>query len=112
MSMMEQMKQMASGQGQMKQPTAGQGQMNENLIAVDMLLSAKSGVRNTAHALTEASTPEVREMLKRQLQDCINHHEQVFSYLEQKGLYNAKDFTKQIQVDQQAAQQVMQMTQP
>lgn len=50
-------------------------------------------------------------MLKRQLQDCINHHEQVYNYMEQKGWYNAKDFSKQIQVDQQMAQQAQQMVQ-
>ncbi|MGF7087712.1 hypothetical protein JOD24_001548 [Kroppenstedtia sanguinis] len=97
---------------QMKQMVAGQGQMNESLISVDMLLAAKNGVRNTAFALTEASTPEVREMLKRQLQDCINHHEQVYAYMEQKGWYNAKDFSKQVQVDQQMAQQAQQMVHP
>jgi similar to spore coat protein len=94
----------------MRQMMAGGGQMNEDIIAAEMLLAAKTGVSTTALALTEASTPEVRDMLRRQLNECIDHHEKVYNYMESKGLYNAKDFSKQVQVDQQAAQQVMQMS--
>ncbi|MDR6224881.1 spore coat protein [Desmospora profundinema] len=82
--------------------------MNDDMIAADFLVSAKTAVRNSAYALTEASTPEVRQAIQQQLNDAIHMHEQVFRYMEGKGLYNPKDFSKQIQVDLQAANQVMQ----
>ncbi|MBA4494175.1 spore coat protein [Paenactinomyces guangxiensis] len=84
--------------------------MNDNIIATDLLLSAKTGVRDLAFALTEASSPEVRRVLHQQLEKAIQFHADVYTYMENKGLYNAKDFSKQVQVDRQSAQQVNQLS--
>ncbi|TWL68903.1 hypothetical protein CHCC14810_0740 [Bacillus licheniformis] len=46
------------------QNMTGMGAMTEQVIATDFLISAKTGVKNIATAITETSSPEVRETLK------------------------------------------------
>ncbi|MEC1612769.1 spore coat protein [Bacillus mojavensis] len=85
------------------QKIAGMGSMTEQVIATDFLISAKTGVRNIAAAITESSSPEVRETLQQYLHDAINTHEQIFLYMAAKGFYHSKDLTQQICVDLEAA---------
>ncbi|MFB4164261.1 spore coat protein [Alteribacillus sp. JSM 102045] len=81
---------------------------NDQAAATDLLLAAKSGVRNCAYAITEAASPDVRQALSQQLQQSVNFHEQVANYMIDKGYYHPYNLNEQIQVDQQAAQQSMQ----
>lgn len=81
----------------------GMGKLTDQIIATDLLSSSKTGVKNIAVALTEASTPEVRNALKRQLNDAITAHENIFSYMSSKGWYNAKDMNAQLRMDIQNA---------
>jgi len=85
------------------QKLAGMGSMTEQVIATDFLISAKTGVRNIAAAITESSSPEVRETLQQYLHDAMNTHEQIFHYMAAKGFYHSKDLTQQISVDLEAA---------
>ena len=48
--------------------------LDDLAIATDLLLSAKNGVRTYAVALTETATPEVRKVLKKQLDKAIELH--------------------------------------
>jgi similar to spore coat protein len=82
----------------------GMNTMTDQVIAYDLLNSAKAGVKNYATAVTEAATPEVRAILRKQLDEAISTHEQVSNYLMKKGWYNAYDFKAQLQIDMQAAQ--------
>ncbi|MGX4766063.1 spore coat protein [Bacillus mojavensis] len=85
------------------QKLAGMGSMTEQVIATDFLISAKTGVRNIAAAITESSSPEVRETLQQYLHDAINTHEQIYLYMAAKGFYHSKDLIQQISVDLEAA---------
>ncbi|HZG70750.1 MAG TPA: spore coat protein [Chondromyces sp.] len=87
----------------MMQNMAGVGGMTDQVIATDLLISAKTGVKNIALALTETSTPEVRSALKNFLNDAVDFHEQVYRYMESKGYYHAHDLSKQLGVDLKAA---------
>jgi similar to spore coat protein len=82
------------------------GAMNDGMIATALLNDCKAGIKNYAAAITETATPEVREVLKRQLGEAIDFHAKVFQYMETKGLYHPRDFQQQIQVDMQNLQQV------
>jgi similar to spore coat protein len=82
----------------------GTAAMTDQVIAADLLISAKSGVRNYAIALTETASAEVRTVLRRHLEDAIRTHEQVSNYMADQGWYHAYDATKQIQLDIQNAQ--------
>ncbi|MEC1473627.1 spore coat protein [Bacillus haynesii] len=86
------------------QNMTGMGAMTEQVIATDFLISAKTGVKNIATAITETSSPEVRETLKQYLNDAIDTHEQIANYMMLKGYYHPANLSEQIQVDAKAAE--------
>lgn len=88
---------------------AGMGEMTEQVIASDFLIAAKSGVRNYAMALTETASPQVRDVLRRHLNDAINTHERITNYMMSKGYYQAYNPQQQIVADMEAAESVMDM---
>ncbi len=73
--------------------------MTDQVIATDFLITAKSGVRNMAFALTEAATPELRVTLRQQLNDAIETHEKISQYMIDKGYYYPSDLDEQAKVD-------------
>ncbi|SDH38414.1 similar to spore coat protein [Alteribacillus persepolensis] len=86
--------------------------MNDQAAATDLLLAAKTGVRNYAYAITEAASPDVRQVLSEQLQQAVTFHEQVTNYMIKNGYYHPYNLNEQIQYDQQAAQQSIQQQPP
>jgi similar to spore coat protein len=63
------------------QNLAGIGDLTEQVIAADYLMNAKATVRNYGIALSEVTTPEVRKILRKQLDASINAHEQILKYM-------------------------------
>ena len=93
------------------QNMAGMGGMTDQVIATDFLISAKSGVINTALAVTEAATPELRATLREQLSSAIDTHEKISHYMIAKGYYHPHDLSKQLQVDIDATQTAQNLSQ-
>ncbi|WP_050181328.1 spore coat protein [Domibacillus robiginosus] len=83
---------------------AGMSGMTDQVIATDFLISAKSGVRNAAFALTEAATPELRSALREQLMATISTHEQISKYMMEKGYYHPYSLEEQAKIDLAVAQ--------
>jgi similar to spore coat protein len=77
----------------------GMNALTDQVIAMDFLVTAKSGVRNYAMALTEAGTPEIKAVLTKQLDDAIDMHERITMYMVEKGLYHPWNVNEQIQLD-------------
>ncbi len=77
----------------------GMDKLSDQVIATDFLVSAKSAVRNYSIALTETTSPQVRAILRKQLNDAIATHEAIATYMERKGYYNAYDLHEQFKVD-------------
>lgn len=73
--------------------------LTDEVIAMDLLMNAKSGVRNYAMAVTECATPEIRDILMKQLGEAINSHEKITDYMMQRGLYHPYHIPEQIQLD-------------
>lgn len=96
---------------QMMQNMTGMGGMTDQVIATDFLIAAKTGVKNIALALTETSTPEVRDTLKQYLNDAIETHEQITQYMVSKGYYHPNDLGAQLNVDLTAAQTALNLSQ-
>ena len=86
------------------QNMTGMGAMTEQVIATDFLISAKTGVKNIATAITETSSPEVRETLKQYLNDAIDTHEQITNDMSAKGDYHAANLSEKIQIYAKAAE--------
>ncbi|WNS79560.1 spore coat protein [Domibacillus sp. DTU_2020_1001157_1_SI_ALB_TIR_016] len=83
---------------------AGMSGMTDQVIATDFLISVKSGVKNTAFALTEAATPELRSALREQLMAAISIHEQISKYMMEKGYYHPYNLEEQAKIDLAVAQ--------
>lgn len=78
--------------------------MTEQVIATDLLMAAKSAIKNYAIAISECATPELRQALTEQLNDSIRSHEQITNYMINKGYYHPVDILEQLRLVQQAAQ--------
>lgn len=63
----------------------GMNALTDQIVAMDLLNSAKSGVRNYAMAATEAGTPEVKAILTRHLEEALDMHEQISRYMMEKA---------------------------
>lgn len=70
--------------------------LDDLAIATDFLVSAKAGVRNLAVAITETATPEVKELLRRELDNAIDTHDKIAQYMIKNEMYHAYDVTEQI----------------
>nr|WP_284703701.1 spore coat protein [Clostridium swellfunianum] len=78
--------------------------LSDQVIATDFLISAKAGIQNYAVAITETTSDEIRETLKRQLNDTIDAHEAITNYMIKRGFYNAYDLHEQYKVDMQVTE--------
>ncbi|KKK38580.1 spore gernimation protein GerQ [Mesobacillus campisalis] len=95
---------------QLIQNLIGMGGLTDQVIATDFLISAKSGVRNYAVAVTEAATPELRDELREQLRAAIATHEKITNYMVAKGFYHPHNLEEQLKVDLTATETVMNLT--
>lgn len=77
----------------------GMDALSDQVVAMDLLIAAKSGVRNYAMAVTEAGTPEIKEILTRHLVEALNMHDQITTYMVEKGWYHAWNTNEQINLD-------------
>lgn len=78
--------------------------MTDQVIAMDMLIAAKSGIKMYALAATESATPEVKAVLSRHLEESIDTHERITNYMMSRGLYHPYNMNEQIQLDLQNTQ--------
>lgn len=93
------------------QNIAGLGDITEQVIATDFLIAAKAGVQNYAVAISETVSPQVREVLRKQLDTAVGTHEKIFRYMQKKGYYNAGSPAEQIKIDLNAAETVLNIQQ-
>lgn len=93
------------------QSLAGMGDMTEQVIATDFLLASKSTVRNYAIAISEATSPEVRTVLRRHLDTAINTHESILKYMMDRGYYYVHNPQEQIHLDMQTADTALNLQQ-
>ena len=83
--------------------------LDDLAIATDLLLSAKNGVRTYAVALTETATPEVRKVLKKQLDETIELHEKIAQYMIDNEMYHAYDVEEQVNHDLKKADKALEL---
>jgi similar to spore coat protein len=85
----------------------GMNVLNDQTIANDLLIASKTGVRNLAYAITETASPEVRQILKKHLDEAIDSHNKVFNYLQNKNWYDAYNVDALLQQDLKISQSVI-----
>ncbi|SDH41600.1 similar to spore coat protein [Planococcus glaciei] len=83
-----------------KENLAIPGSMLDDLaIATDFLVTAKAAVRNLAVAITETATPQVKKLLRRELDIAIDTHDKIAQYMIKNEMYHAYDVNEQVQHD-------------
>ncbi len=87
----------------------GMPKLVDTNMSTAFLLNVKSSVRNCAIALTEATTPEVKTVLREQLDRGLNMHEELSNLMIQKGWLHPVDLDKQHQMDLESAQTISQI---
>ncbi len=83
--------------------------INDQTIATDLLLSSKSGVRTLAVAITETATPEVKKVLKKELETAIDLHDKIAQYMIEKEMYHAYDLKEQVSQDFKNAEEALEI---
>lgn len=73
--------------------------LSDQVIATDLLLAAKNGIKSLSVAVTETASPDVRQVLVKQLNDSIGFHAAVTDYMMNKGYYHPYNVSEQLQVD-------------
>jgi similar to spore coat protein len=77
----------------------GKNVLTDQIMATDLLNSAKTSVKNYAISLTESTTEEIRTLLKEQLDVAILAHEKISKYMINKDWYKPYDTMQQLQLD-------------
>jgi spore coat protein F len=85
---------------------------NDRFYALDLLLSAKTSVRDAAIAISESSTPYVREALLKQFHENVMMHAAAFNYTLGIGLTPSYSPESVIRNDFESAQIALQMPVP
>lgn len=84
--------------------SVGMAEQTDSALALDLLLTAKETVRNYAIALTEATSPELRKTLRRQMEAAIDYHGEVSDLMMEKKWFYPYTLSEQQLLDLQAAQ--------
>jgi similar to spore coat protein len=82
----------------------GLNRMTDQVIGMDMLMAAKTGVKMCAVACTESATSEVKTTLVRHLNETLDMHQKYTEYAMSRGFYHPYNFQEQIQLDRQNVQ--------
>nr|WP_024836552.1 spore coat protein [Clostridium sp. 12(A)] len=69
--------------------------LTDQIIVTDFVTSLKSAIQNYGIAITEVTSPEIREILKKQLNDVLDTQEVISNYMVEKGFYHAYDIQEQ-----------------
>jgi spore coat protein CotF len=75
----------------------------DSALALDFLLTIKNAIRNYAIAITETTTSEVRAVLVKQMEQAMDLHEEVSTFMVRRDWLNPVDVQKQFAVDLKAA---------
>lgn len=84
-------------------------EMADMTFAMDFLVRAKEGVRNTAIALTEAASPEVRALLRSQLLRGIALHQEITDLMIRKKWFHPFELQEQFKLDGFSADQTVEI---
>lgn len=83
--------------------------IDDLVIATDLLVTAKAGVRNLAVAITETATPSVKKVLRRELDNAIDTHDKIAQYMIKNEMYHAYDIDEQVNHDLEKAKMAVKM---
>ncbi|MDQ0159751.1 spore coat protein [Alkalibacillus salilacus] len=84
--------------------SVGMPEQIDSAIAIHLLVTVKELIRNYSVALTEAASPEVRTMLRNQMDAAIDFQKEVIDLMMVKKWFHPYDVSEQQILDLKAAQ--------
>lgn len=81
----------------------GMPDLSDSAIAMEFLITAKSGVHNLAIALTETVNPKLRAALRSQLEKAIDLHTEISELMIKNKWLHPHNVSEQYQVDMKSA---------
>ncbi|MDO7345984.1 spore coat protein [Bacillus stercoris] len=78
-------------------------ELADTTFAMDFLIRVKEGVRNTAVALTETASPDIRALLRKQLMQGIAMHQEITELMISKKWFHPYELSEQYKLDQLSA---------
>jgi len=84
--------------------SVGMPEKIDSVIALDLLLTVKEGIRNYAVALTETASPEVRTTIRNQMEAALDYQTEVTQLMIEKKWFHPYDVSEQLALDLVAAQ--------
>lgn len=84
--------------------SVGMPDLADSALALEFLLSVKSGIKDYAIAITETATPKLRQALRTQLDAAIQLHGELSQLMIKKGWLSPTDTKKQFELDLKSAQ--------
>jgi len=82
----------------------GMPNLSDSAIALEFIMSVKTGVRNLAIAVTEAASPEVKSVLRKQLNLTLDLHDDLSQLMVNKGWLYPYDVNEQFMLDMKSAE--------
>lgn len=83
--------------------------ISDEIIATDLLVTTKAAVRTYAVAITETASPKLHKALKAQMDEAIEAHHKIATYMIEKEMYHAYDIEEQINHDLKKADVALEM---
>ena len=68
-------------------------------IAAGMLFEVKAAIKDLAAAITESSSDEIHTFLTAESKMTIAQHQQIYGFLQTRGIYDAYNIPAQLQKD-------------
>lgn len=87
----------------------GMPDLADSAIAMDFLMTVKTGVRTYAMTLTESESPELRNTLRSQMEKAIALHGELSDLMMKKGWFYPYELKQQIHIDVKAAETAVQI---
>ncbi len=87
----------------------GMPKLVDATMSTAFLLNTKNAVRNCAIALTEAVSPEVRTVLRNELNSALRMHEAITNIMIKKGWFHPVNLEKQFQMDLESSTTAIQI---
>jgi similar to spore coat protein len=77
----------------------GLNTLTDQVIAMDLLMASKTGIKMYAVAATESASPELKQTLQKHLLEEIETHEKITAYMMARGFYHPYNVQEQIRLD-------------
>lgn len=87
----------------------GMPKLVDTTLSTAFLLNTKNSVRNCAIAISEAASPEVRTVLRNELNAALRIHEAIYTMMIKKGWFHPVNLEKQFQMDLESSENAIQI---